>query len=255
MDDQEKVELNPPSEQIIAYRALCLGALVMRGEFEQVVQKSEDSEVVEAHEDLIERLADWLVDEGVSQYLSPNEKRLFEKSAGSWTEQELIDASWRSEALGVILWTLSVLDSLPPYDTVFTQPEVINPLKLLGPTTEFLWRARLRPPEEVAKACDIADLWVWRSRIAAMQKGGLLLPEGWSFPQVIKTIAEKAHESGAISQLAEGDLPILGKPYTELSEDEYMHVTSIATERQLALDWVIGHAETWDQVTDGQFET
>ncbi len=50
------------------------------------------------------------------RYLSPIEKKFSQTTPETVTERELINGTWRAEALGVILWTLSFVDRVLPYD-------------------------------------------------------------------------------------------------------------------------------------------
>jgi hypothetical protein len=59
-----------------------------------------------------EEVAIWLSDEGLDEALTPMEKRLFASEAP--TRKQLSNASWQSEALLVLLWTLEKIDYLPP---------------------------------------------------------------------------------------------------------------------------------------------
>ncbi|MDI6784414.1 MAG: DUF4272 domain-containing protein, partial [bacterium] len=113
---EEEKKLNPPSQETVGKRALCLGALVMRGNIEQLAREKPTSDVKEVCEKEIDELKKWLKDEGLEPFLSKEEKRLFSKPFGSWERQELIDAFWRTESVSVLLWALSIFDTFPSYD-------------------------------------------------------------------------------------------------------------------------------------------
>jgi hypothetical protein len=57
----------------------------------------------------------WLEETGVRHDLTPWELRIVEAPVP--TERMVINASWRSEALMMLLWALGKIDALPPADT------------------------------------------------------------------------------------------------------------------------------------------
>lgn len=160
-----------PGQDEAARRALCLGALVMRGKFESVAASATPQMHV-VHEELATQLSIWIADEGLIAAQSTSEKLLIGKGLGSWSRQELIDVAWRANALGVILWSLSRFDELPPWDRQFTAQETIKPLNLFTPVENFIETAKLRPPAEIESARDLAELWHWRSRERRRQEEG-----------------------------------------------------------------------------------
>jgi hypothetical protein len=54
--------------------------------------------------------------------------------------------------------------------------------------------------------------------------------------------AAVAAEAGDIPAALAEDFPAFGKPYRELSAQEYSIATSIAMERHRALNWICGRA-------------
>ena len=54
-----------------------------------------------------------------AEVLSPRELELLVKPAEEWTRQDIVDASWIAERLGVLLWYLGALPELFPYDRPF----------------------------------------------------------------------------------------------------------------------------------------
>jgi hypothetical protein len=253
--EDRPIRVTPPNKEEIAYRALCLGALIMRGEFEQVVQDTaqvlSDVEVqevlIKGHEELTAKLNAWLTAQGLTSHLSEREKALFAKPLGAWTRQEIIDVSWRGESLGVLLWSLSLRPRLLGYDTQFSQDDIIKPLGLMMPVDNFLKRAKLRPVKEIARARDVAELWHWRSRTTYLQQTGDKPPEGITYAEIIEKSAEFAYKDGIISRPIKGDFPLFGKPYSALSEMEYSVCTSIAMERHCCLNWLCGYSKDWDK--------
>jgi hypothetical protein len=79
----------------------------------------------------------------------------------------MVDASWRQESIGVLLWALSIVDDLPPYDRQFEN--VAGRIPLLEAVDVFLRDAQLRTRTEIEHARDLAELWHWRSRSTQLQ--------------------------------------------------------------------------------------
>lgn len=236
-----------PEENETARRALCLGALVMRGKFETIAA-SGSPEMITGHEGMATQLNIWLADEGLISSQSAMEKPLVSKALGAWSRQETIDAAWRANSLGVILWALSQFDMLPEWDTQFTPQETIKPLNLFAPTKAFLDKVSLRPEAEVEKARDLAELWHWRARVWKAQQRGPVSAIGIDLQQAVLAAAAEAFENNKISELIDGDFPIFGKAYSTLTAEEHAEANSIAIERHYALNWLCGYAEDWDAV-------
>jgi hypothetical protein len=239
-----------PEQSKVAFRALCLSAVVIRGELEMVAHMCEDAGVPpEGLHERVEALKKWLRSEGVEQHLSDVERGLFARPLGSWEEQAMIDASWRKESLGVLLWALSVLDAMPAYDEEFPEKVHMERVGWLRPASEFLSKVKVRSPEEIGRARDIAELWHWRARTRQLQEQGYKPPDEFgSLDEIVRTAARVAHKDGDIPRPIEGDFPAFGKAYRDLTEEEYSRTTSIAMERHFALNWLCGYAEDWDEV-------
>ncbi len=239
---KEKWEPNPPDVQTVAIRALNLGALVMRGVFEQMVQVTADSSAVSDYEDSVSQLEAWLKNEGLVAYQSKQEKAVFQKEVGTWSQREIVNVSWRAEALGVIMWALFLHQAIPPYDTLFDLEEIVAPLNLFDYGGYFLLEAQLRPHEMVLYERHTAELWHWRSRTTQLQRMGAKPPGGLTFESIIRGTAEEGHAQGSIPPPIDGDFPAFGKPYAALSDQEFSRATSIAVERHFALNWLCGYA-------------
>lgn len=150
--EPEPRRYTPPDQETVAYRGLCLGVVIMRAEFEQLVQAIEVAEVWDLHQAIVDRTATWMADEGLTFRSTARERALLAKPLGSWTEPEIIDMSWRLESLGILLWALSLQGEISPDDDEFDQSELIGQLNLGSPVADFLARARLRPTAEIEAA-------------------------------------------------------------------------------------------------------
>lgn len=239
--------VSQPTQEQASKRALCLAALVMRGEFEQMLQRHPKPVSKEPHTRLITSLNQWLINERLITFQSKEERRLFKKPAGTWSQQELINASWRIEALGVLAWALSIIDKLPEWDTQFDQASIIKAFGLMSPTTPFLRRVKLRPAQELVRMRGIAELWHWRCRTTQIIREGVQAPKGYTFDGIVQAAATRAHQNGDIPEPIANDFPALGKAFKNLNEEEYSLLTSISTERHFALNWLCGYSNDWDK--------
>jgi hypothetical protein len=152
----------------------------------------------------------------------------------------IVDAVWRGEALGTLLWALQLLE-LPAYDQPFAAEQV---------AAVELDDADLRDGEEIELERDSARLWHWRARTTSLQAAGALeLPERYaSFDQLIAATAMRGYEQGVLPAPMRGDFRAYGKVYRQLAPEQHAEAHSIAVERHHALNWLCGAGATWDDV-------
>ncbi len=153
----------------------------------------------------------------------------------------VIDAVWRGEALGTLLWALQLAE-LPPYDRPFDPEEVVA----TDPDG-----AELRDAEEIALARESARLWHWRARTTEVARTGVGvdLPERYaSFDQLIAATAMRGYEQGLLPAPMRGDFRAYGKVYRHLDEEQQTEAHGIALERHHALNWLVGEGTSWDDV-------
>lgn len=218
-----------PTEREIALRALCLTAVAAAGAYATVllVEPESADEAIEATAEL----TDWLEEDGLATGLSGRERLLLGHPLEEWSEEQRIVAASRGESLGVLLWTLSIVAELPPWDEPFDAVE----LAPLGDSLEeLLERSQLRSREEIERARDLADLWQWRAAAT-----------GRDF-DVLGGTARAAFDAGDIQEPIAGDFPVFDKAYRDLDPDEAALVASIAAERRHALAWLCGQSADWD---------
>ena len=152
----------------------------------------------------------------------------------------VVDAVWRGEALGTLLWALQ-LEELPPYDQPFDPDDV---------AATVLDEARLREPGEIALEQESARLWHWRARTTDLQATGAVeLPERFAtFDQLIAATAMRGYEQGVLPAPIRGDFRAYDRVYRHLSAEQHDEAQSIALERHHALNWLCGAGETWEDV-------
>jgi hypothetical protein len=152
----------------------------------------------------------------------------------------VVDAVWRGEALGTLLWALQLVE-LPPYDRPFDAHEAVG---------ADLAEADLRDEEEISLEQESARLWHWRARTTTLQAGGGVAPPPRyaSFDQLVAATAMRGYEQGLLPPPMRGDFRAYGKVYRHLSAEQQAEAHSIAVERHHALNWLVGFGTSWDDV-------
>jgi len=182
--------------------------------------------------------------------LTPWEQSFFAGLAGTLTAQQQVDATWRLEALQVLLWALGHIAAIPSYDE-----KAELDLLLSVPATAEAWlkSAKLRPQAEIDQARDDAELWHWRSRTRQLIEEGRPLSDEIktafaSYDEIIKLTVAKAAEAG-LTTIVNDDFSLMGKAYGDLSDEEWSEIKSITMERHFALNWLCGFApkNQWDE--------
>jgi len=153
---------------------------------------------------------------------------------------EVVDAVWRGEALGTLLWALQLAE-LPPYDEPFDAGSVAAVDPEAG---------ELREGEEIELERDSARLWHWRARTSDLQSAGTVeLPARFAtFDQLIAATAMRGYEQGLLPAPMRGDFRAYGKVYRHLDADQLAEAHSIALERHHALNWLAGEGTSWEDV-------
>jgi hypothetical protein len=239
-----------------AYRALCLGALLTRSGLETAVQRLQSNDVPDGVRRFItarhwndhQRLIQWIRDERLESYLSRAERQLLSKPFPSWSARNQTVAGWRSESLGVILWALRFIDTVPAFDTRFDLSTVMNTVDVFTPTIDFIWQAGLRPADEIQRMRDTADLWNWRARAAELQRMGIKPPEGMSFAEIIRITAEQGYQEALLPAPIDGDFPAFGNPYSSMTPEQAVNTSFIAQHRCSALNWLCELSSEWENL-------
>jgi hypothetical protein len=187
------------------------------------------------------RDVDHLKAAGLWRDIEEDERRFLQAGIDQISPQQRIDASWLAESIVCLLWALQIVPELPPYDQEASHESV----KMLPAASikDLIKQAHLRPQEEIKKQRDIAELWHWRARTRKLQEEGRLhgqLVGGQTIEQIIEFSASKASENGDLPRPIGSDFPAMGKPYRDLSFEEFAMVTSIAQERHKAFNWLCG---------------
>jgi len=153
------VSVRPTAAQV-SDRALVLYALVRRASIEIVLEEGPDTRRLAQAERAHIETDRWLVRESLDGALTPTERTLFEGASGSWPHEAIADGLWRKESLGVLLWALGHVDSLPPIEEEF-EVEVLNQrIQAYGNESSFRANGRLRGDAELEAAWHEADTWL-----------------------------------------------------------------------------------------------
>ncbi len=110
---------------------LVMGCVLERGWIEGAATGSDGSapDLIYA-EAQYEKLMRWIEKLALEEEIETPEKDLLHAPIGTLSEQQVVDATWRAEAVGVLAWALHRFD-LPPYD------EFVD-LSLLAEAMQFL---------------------------------------------------------------------------------------------------------------------
>jgi hypothetical protein len=187
------------------------------------------------------------------EYVSNKEKQFFETPVQNLTQQQVIDALWRYEAIQPLKWALGITDRVGPYEKAADGDSA----KLEANAVEFIQKARLRDQNEIEHAREVAELWHWRSRTRQLEEEGRPFQPGdklkkagvRTYADIVRLTATQAAKDGDISPCIEDDFPVYGKAYRKLSTEEWSRVRSEAVERHFTLNWLCGYAPAndWDR--------
>lgn len=117
----------------------------------------------------------WLMNEGLWDSVSPKERAFIMESSPS--RQSLVDATWRAEALHVLLWSLSHIESLCPPTQQCSLSAECDASPYLRPTANFIASAQLRLKEEITSALNHIYHTHWEVRDAQIH--GREVPNGY----------------------------------------------------------------------------
>jgi hypothetical protein len=108
---------------------------------------------VASDESLRERVVPWLKREAIWSAASPAEKKFLEATES--TEKELIQQSWRAEAVYVLGWALGLVSNLQPPTDQASTGGILDQIPAPGDSVEsFLSRATLRSAAELHSAAE-----------------------------------------------------------------------------------------------------
>ncbi len=162
--------------------------------------------------------------------------KIFKAPPLSWKSEELKRCFWLGERIGVLLWGINLIDSMPPFDTPFNISE-INAclLKVNRSDVKLSFRNR----KDLVKFYKLVDLYSWRVGMYVMKMNGILPPEPYTYKSMFDMIMDKVFKEGLVKKNIYNDLIILGKPFDKLTKEEFFRVAAIIKERNEAVKILI----------------
>lgn len=150
----------------------------------------------------------WIDENNIEQYLTPMELAFIRNPNPD--HQDLVNFSWKAEALVSLLWSLNGLDVMPAFDEQFDAWSNELVIEAVRKTSEFLASASLRSDEELEQMESYLYHQHWRVRDRDL---------GFNTDKPSK-------DDPDISELNSG----------------------IVYERRYGMSWVSGFGESWDDV-------
>ena len=238
-----------PSPDHVARRAAILKYMVIQAfvvpppltEAFKGFPPSKQQEIRSALQQKTEELAQSFRRLGIWEFMTDAEVKFFSTNPLDLPVRELVNASWRLEALMVFLWALNIVPEIESFD-LQAKSSLLE--KVPVNLSDFIAGAALRDEESLEKKRELAELWHWRSRTRELIEKGVQ-PEGLNgrkLDDIVKMASAEAKKRGSLNDTIDEDFPAFGKAYRQLADEEWAHVRSIAIERHLALNWICGRA-------------
>lgn len=136
-EDAEPPLTAPPEPDVVAGRALMVGALLERARLESARDPAR-----------FKALSAWVDEHGLFSNLGPDGVDLFEARLGSWSDEDVESVDWTSEELQLLLWALQKAD-FPTLETRADAASLVASLPLLGEADAFIDGAQLRSVDEL----------------------------------------------------------------------------------------------------------
>ncbi|HVU28212.1 MAG TPA: DUF4272 domain-containing protein [Verrucomicrobiae bacterium] len=184
------------------------------------------------------------------EFLSDSEEKFFSTNPLDLDDRQIVNASWRTESVMVLMWVLGLISELPSFDVQAS----LDLLKQIPNEnlSSFFSNAKLIEQEIIEQKRTEAELWHWRSRtrqlIQRKEPFPQNIPQFKSYDEIVRFSAKAASEKDGLKIIDE-DFAVKGKAYRDLTDAEWSEVTSIAIERHFALNWLCGRApgNNWDE--------
>jgi hypothetical protein len=237
MEDEPYTESPPPSADKVARRALILSVIACRGIVDGDKENSDDAAK------LANRSYQWLLTLGLETDFSDWERTIFNTPFGQLANQDRVNASWLSEAVVVLAWSLGKSD-LPDFSEQCDPAASANTLGFLQSfEATALNSPALLPSEALQEYNEFVYNVHWRVRDFSLNK------KSYDF----ESLAKKAWGDPVIRHgltLSEKDISLQGVPLSKTAESIWRPFASITRERHQASNWLIGYAsEDFYEVT------
>jgi hypothetical protein len=232
--EEEEEQIDPPSPQRVARRALALAAVAGRALLELPDSGGDES--------FRPRLIQWVDTVGVRDELEPDEEKLLQQPLGVPSQQEAVNATWRLEGLAVLAWALGRFE-LPRHDQQVDAGQLMPAICLLDAAGAkgLLADARLRTIEELKAMSDRLLAIHWRLRQFRADGGEPIA----DWPSEAKNAWFPLNLAGI--PLIDGDLALGDAAIADASEDLFQLASSIAQERHQAINWLAGDSAVYSE--------
>jgi hypothetical protein len=138
---QDETQTTVRTQEEVAYRAICLAVVAVKGEgLEQ------------------ERIEEIITEYEIENYLTPDEKEFVYNPSPSQTD--LIQFTWRYECYWVLLWALGYIEQLDYPDTICDVTKAVEILVSRG-RDDFIKDSVLRSESEILDQADLIYRYNW----------------------------------------------------------------------------------------------
>jgi hypothetical protein len=224
----------PPTPERVARRALALAAVSNRGLLENEAGQLDDPDELRAS------LEAWIHEIGIVDELEPEEWKVIQRKVGTLDQQAIVNATWRLEGLGVLLWALGYCE-LPPYDQLFVPAELFEAVRLYdGEAGEIVRAAQLRSEIEIDAMAEHLLMFHWRMRNFSLR------PESMDFVEFSRNCWIGTFDITNF-RVINRDLAIGDQAIADATSDEVGRVHSIAMERHQAINWLLGYSDIYSE--------
>lgn len=232
----EEIELNPPNADRVAKRALALVAVAARGLID--MNLSQGLTPAYTHESLIE----WTEGLSLHDEFEPAEVAIIKTAPEQLNKQDVMNSIWRLEGLAVLAWALGVHE-LPAYDCVVDTDTLFSKLGFRQDDSvahELLSNPVLASANKLETYNNQIFSYHWRMtdfRVRPMEIDFKKMEtECWFGPLDLSW-----------ATFANNDLVLSGQPIAEADSNLIGLAGSIAMERHIASNWLIGHSVVYSE--------
>lgn len=233
--ENDEAEPLPPTPTRVARRALALAALCGRALLEQ--EDLSDPGV----ENTRQRILQWIKAIGIGDELEPQEWKVLQRPLGGVEQQDIVNASWRLEGLGVLTWALNRFE-LPPLDQCVEAGKLLPSVGILSVehATALISEPPLRPMSEL-KSLQLRLLAIhWRLVHFRLK------PEAMNFAEFARTAWFGPLDITDV-RLIDNDLAVGDHAIADGQRELVNAVSSSAMERHLAINWLCGRSAVYSE--------
>lgn len=231
MSDDSADEPHPPNAERVLRRAHALSAVIVRGFLERDAGNA-------SADQLRVRIAAWLEERNGWTELEDDERALVETPLGSAEPQTILDATWRSEGLGVLAWSLGRFE-LPAHDAMVDPKAASDAVGFLSKDADA--PAVLRPDADIQRVGERCLAVHWRFREFSLRRAPV------NFEEFSRTCWFGPFDITGV-RLVKGDLAVGDCAITEAAPSEVRRCQSISQERHQAANWLLGVAVLYSDV-------